>query len=365
MISVQSPELILNRETCLANIRRMAEKASVNGLTFRPHFKTHQSLTIGRWFRDCGVTAITVSSIKMAGYFAGDGWRDITIAIPVNRLQIRKINSLASRIDLNIDVISTDTLQFLAANLTSPVGAFIEIDNGYNRTGLDPNDSDAIEDMISLMSATELLRFRGFLSHAGNTYGAGSLSRIGAIHSSTVRMLAELKAKYSSPCHDITVSIGDTPSCSLLEDFRGVDEIRPGNFVFYDIMQEQIGSCSFRDIAVALAVPVLAMHPQRNEIVVEGGAIHLSKEFITDGEGRTIYGYPVHFTDNGWTVPDRASYVRSLTQEHGVVKASGEFFNSVNVGDIIGILPVHSCLTAHQMRRYVTPDGELISTMNS
>jgi len=32
-----------------------------------------------------------------------------------------------------------------------------------------------------------------------------------------------------------------------------VDEIRPGNFVFYDLMQYRIGSCSVGQIAVAMA----------------------------------------------------------------------------------------------------------------
>ncbi len=43
----------------------MAEKARINDVVFRPHFKTHQSHKIGQWFRNEGVNAITVSSIKM------------------------------------------------------------------------------------------------------------------------------------------------------------------------------------------------------------------------------------------------------------------------------------------------------------
>ena len=46
-----------------------------------------------------GVTAITVSSVSMAGKFAGVGWRDITIAFPMN---FSEINLLASKITLNV-----------------------------------------------------------------------------------------------------------------------------------------------------------------------------------------------------------------------------------------------------------------------
>jgi len=68
--SIQKPTLVLDKERCLRNIRKMAEKANKHNLHFRPHFKTHQSIEIGRWFRDFGVKAITVSSVEMAQYLA-------------------------------------------------------------------------------------------------------------------------------------------------------------------------------------------------------------------------------------------------------------------------------------------------------
>ena len=40
--------------------------AASGKLSFRPHFKTHQSAEIGSWFRDFGVTRITVSSRESA-----------------------------------------------------------------------------------------------------------------------------------------------------------------------------------------------------------------------------------------------------------------------------------------------------------
>ena len=76
------PTLLIDKAKCKANIKRMALKARQNDIEFRPHLKTHQSLEIGDWFRQEGVTKITVSSVAMAKYFAQDGWKDITIAFP-------------------------------------------------------------------------------------------------------------------------------------------------------------------------------------------------------------------------------------------------------------------------------------------
>ena len=101
-MKITEPTLILDKKRCLANIEKMANKAKRNNINFRPHFKTHQSAEIGSWFRNFDVTSITVSSVRMAKYFAANGWNDITIAFPVNILEIGQINELALKISLNI-----------------------------------------------------------------------------------------------------------------------------------------------------------------------------------------------------------------------------------------------------------------------
>ncbi|RMG79679.1 MAG: alanine racemase, partial [Bacteroidetes bacterium] len=92
MMPLTQPVPLLQSDICRANIRRMVGKARKNGVRLRPHFKTHQSAEIGEWFRAEGVSQIAVSSLVMAEYFAGAGWSDITVAFPVNILEIETIN---------------------------------------------------------------------------------------------------------------------------------------------------------------------------------------------------------------------------------------------------------------------------------
>ncbi|GEM_PF-2678622 len=42
----------------------MLLKAKQHNLLFRPHFKTHQSKTIGKWFKEKGVNKITYYKLK-------------------------------------------------------------------------------------------------------------------------------------------------------------------------------------------------------------------------------------------------------------------------------------------------------------
>ena len=129
-MEIVRPTLLLDEIKCKANIRRMTDKAKRSGVEFRPHFKTHQSHTVGRWFREAGVTKCTVSSIRMASYFAADGWNDITVAFPLNFLEANEINRLAGTIRLNLCIVSASALKGLLKNLKHPVKCFIEADCG-------------------------------------------------------------------------------------------------------------------------------------------------------------------------------------------------------------------------------------------
>lgn len=161
----------------------------------------------------------------------------------------------------------------------------------------------------------------------------------------------------------LEVSVGDTPGASLCADFSGVDELRPGNFVFYDAQQIQIGSCGWPDVAVALACPVVARHPERGEVVVYGGAVHLSKDYLMVGD-RRVYGLVCLPEGERWGAPLEGGYVSGLSQEHGILHLAAQDLARLQVGDLVCILPAHSCLTVTLMKRYLSLTGRMIETMN-
>lgn len=363
-MDIVEPTLILDETRCRNNISFMVSKARELQLLLRPHFKTHQSLAIGRWFREAGVRSITVSSVRMAQYFARDGWDDITIAIPFNIRETTRLNELAKQAQVQIIVLYPFMIDHLDAVLDNEVGFLIEIDNGYHRTGIHPQARDRIEEILEKEKTASHLSFRGFLTHAGNTYQAASEKEINCIHLQTTSIMKNLKAEFLGRYPDIIISLGDTPSCSLMHDFNGIDEIRPGNFVFYDLMQKQLGVCREEDIAVCLACPVISRDEEKRKIVVYGGAIHLSREYLDSRNGK-IYGKVVLLEEQGWSESLEGTEVTGLSQEHGIIRMDNTAFNRIRIGDLIGILPVHSCLTANLMSSYLTLSGTRIDHLNS
>jgi len=364
-MKLKRPTLLIDKEKCLNNIRLMKQKADRNKVLLRPHFKTHQSAEIGGWIRNEGVSAIAVSSISMAKYFADNGWSDITVAFPVNINEIDEINELAGRINLNLLVENDEGVDCLASRLKFEVNIYVKIDAGYHRTGILVNAHGTIKNLINKINRSSLLRFKGLLVHNGHTYKARSKEEVVAIHNRSLDELKPLKANLLESNIDAEISIGDTPSMSILDNLDAVDEIRPGNFVLYDVMQAALGSCGLSDIAVALACPVVAKHADRLEIVIYGGAIHLSKDFITGKDGKPMHGNVIQLNQGPWTDVVGNTFVKSLSQEHGVISADARFFNEIHVGDFIGILPIHSCLAVDLMSEYFTVEGKKITTLNS
>ncbi len=345
------PALIIDTKKVNANIDRMISKASLSKSELRPHFKTHQSGETGEIFRRKGIDKITVSSMRMAEFFAHKGWKDITIAFPVNLNEIDKINKLAGKIKLNLLLDSPFVAAKVAENINNKAGIFMEIDTGYHRTGLVPEQENEIAEIINVISETENLTFKGFLTHAGHTYNASGKEKIVEIFDDAKQKCKALKRRWQDRFPDIIVSYGDTPSCSIVDNCNGFDELRPGNFVYYDVMQYHLGSCGLNNIAVAVATPVVGTYESRNEIVVYGGAVHLSKEFIAADNNFSLFGYVVKFNaDFSWNEPIMGAWVKSLSQEHGIIHIPGSELKKIKHGDIIGILPVHSCLTANLLK---------------
>jgi D-serine deaminase-like pyridoxal phosphate-dependent protein len=151
----------------------------------------------------------------------------------------------------------------------------------------------------------------------------------------------------------------------MVKDFRQVNELRPGNFLFFDVQQLQAGVCRLEELAVAVVCPVVAIHPEKNELILYGGAIHLSKDSHTWESNQIAYGLVATPAKNGWGWDDQKTigYLRSISQEHGVAVIPDGIPEDIKPGSLVCVFPAHSCLTVQAMGKYINFDGETIHTM--
>jgi D-serine deaminase-like pyridoxal phosphate-dependent protein len=348
--NIKRPSLLIDTKKMCVNLQNMQQKALQNKVLFRPHFKTHQSALVANILRQQGIEKITVSSVSMAQFFANLGWTDITIAFPLNIRELPDLLELSKSIVIQTLISSYDHIDALTRYVGSPLGFYIKIDTGSHRCGLELSDLHKINHILGKGKTNPFLKFKGFLAHFGDTYTAENPDKVQRIYTKGLSILQLLKRNYIEEFPGIQISIGDTPSCSLLSDLSAADEIRPGNFLFNDVMQLHAGVCKVDQIAVAVACPVIDSYPSRNELLIYGGAVHFSKDHIVTNQNTKTFGMVVNIVENGWGEPIKGAFLKQVSQEHGIIQADKEFVKQSKSGGLIGILPIHSCLAADLLK---------------
>src|SRR5882724_13413432 len=98
-LNIPTPAFLVDRSIVEQNCTRMRAKALASGVAFRPHVKTHKTIEIGRMQHGGNLGPITVSTMAEAEFFADEGFRDITYAVPIAPEKLARVASLAARIE--------------------------------------------------------------------------------------------------------------------------------------------------------------------------------------------------------------------------------------------------------------------------
>jgi D-serine deaminase-like pyridoxal phosphate-dependent protein len=353
---VATPSFLVDRNIVQRNCDAMREKARLSGVAFRPHVKTHKSVAIGRMQHGGAAGPITVSTLAEAEHFAADGFRDITYAFPIAPEKLKRAADLASRIDrLSLLLDSEDALRAIEEFSAAHGVIFdvaLKVDCGYHRAGVDPESPDSARLAIA-MARSEAVRFQGLLTHAGHSYnahGAEEVARIAAEESASLTRFRALLG--SEGLGEIRRSIGSTPTASIVDRFVECDEVRPGNYVFFDAFQSTLGSCKLDDVAVSVLTTVVGSYPERGSLIVDAGALALSKDVSPDHLD-PAFGYGLVCDLELRPLPMR---LIALSQEHGKMATQVH----VPVGTRLRIVPNHSCLTSAMFDTYQILDGKRI-----
>jgi D-serine deaminase-like pyridoxal phosphate-dependent protein len=345
-----TPAFIVDRKRLQRNCSQMREKAAASGVSFRPHVKTHKVTEIGRMQHGGGFGPITVSTLAEAEHFADAGFRDITYAVPIAPEKLPRAAELAARIDrLNILLDSHDALRAVESFGTL-FDAFLKIDCGYHRAGVEIHHPDSLRLALDI-SRSPMIRFRGLLTHAGHSYNARDVEEVRRIAAQEAAVLNRFRA-LDAELAEVTRSVGSTPTASIVERFAECDEVRPGNYVFYDAFQATLGSCALEDVAVSVLATVIGTYPDRQALIVDAGALALSKDVGPDHLDPT-FGYGIVCDLDLNPLPMK---LIALSQEHGKIATA----TTLPVGTRLRIIPNHSCLTAAMFETFQVVDRQRI-----
>jgi D-serine deaminase-like pyridoxal phosphate-dependent protein len=356
-----TPAFLVDQAVVEKNCRAMRQKAIDSEVVFRPHVKTHKTIEIAK-MQHGGIGPITVSTLAEAEFFADAGFGDITYAVPIAPAKLARAARLAGRVDcLNILVDDSPGILEAREEHAGRDGAildvFIKVDCGYHRAGLDPARKESVEFVLRL-ATSKGVRVRGLLTHAGHSYDARSRDEVLAIAAAEAGALETFSSRLQGAgLPPLLRSIGSTPTASLVDRFTNCDEVRPGNYVFFDAFQATLGSCRREDVAVSVLATVIGSYADR--IIIDAGALALSKD-AGPNHLDPEFGYGIVCDVDLQLLPLR---LVSLSQEHGKLLAARDHaLPALPVGTRVRVLPNHSCLTAALFDRYhVLENGEVAS----
>jgi D-serine deaminase-like pyridoxal phosphate-dependent protein len=357
-----TPALLLDLDVLERNLARMAERARALGVALRPHVKTHKCLEVGRRQLGHGAAGITVATLPEAAAFAAGGFTDITWAFPLVIARLDEVLALARRVTLRVLLDSAAALDALAPGARragAEVHAWLEVDTGHHRSGVNPSAAESV--VLARRLATERgIVFDGLLTHAGQSYLARTREERAAVAESERAVMVAFAATLERAGVPVpAVSVGSTPAMSAVERLDGVTEVRPGNYAFYDYMQLAAGVCAPGDCALTVLASVVSHQRDASHVVVDAGALTLSKDpgphdpNLARGLGPVLRGLEGHALEPRLRV-------RAVSQEHGIVggESPADVEGRFAVGDKLRILPNHSCLTAAMFDRYDVVRGD-------
>jgi D-serine deaminase-like pyridoxal phosphate-dependent protein len=328
----------------------MSNTVRRHGVALRPHLKTAKSAEVARLATAGEAGGITVSTLAEAEYFAQNGFRDVLVA---NALPPLKLDRVAALIDRGTTVtLVTDDVSMAAAIASHPAAfrTLIEINSGDNRAGVEPDGPELLEIAKALGD-----KLSGVMTHAGHSYECRSVQCVRGVAEDerTAVVTAASRLREAGFACDV-VSVGSTPTMTHARNLDGVTEARPGVYMFQDLFQAEIGSCEKSDIAVTVLASVIGRNVEAERILIDAGAIALSKDRSTQST-RHDSGYgEIRDIDNveafGKCIIERAY------QEHGAATCPGAAAR-MQIGDKVRVLPNHACLTASTHNQYYIVDG--------
>lgn len=360
--TLKTPCLILDIKRVRKNASKVSEIALRNNVVLRPHIKTHKCAEVAKIATEKHSGAVTTSTLAEVWAFSKHGFNDFTYAMPIEDGKFfEAIEIVKSGGKLNLLTDDLETMQGLnekAKNADVTINVFVKIDCGYHRVGVEPHSPEAIE-IPKFINEVSNLKFAGILTHAGHSYHAHSVAEIAEIAGQERDIMVAHAEKLRDLGVDVPcVSIGSTPTINHVDHLRGIDEVRPGNYIFFDAFQATLGSCGFEDCALTVMAAVTHRNRKTKKIVVDAGAIALSKDRgPVEFDKNCGYGRVLDLDGK-----ELGLRIDSLSQEHGTFFVQDEeTFNRLKVGARIRILANHSCLASAQHELFnVFENGEII-----
>ncbi len=346
---LETPALLIDLDIMERNLGKLAGYSQKHGLRVRPHTKTHKIPALARKQLDLGAAGLTVAKVGEAEVMLAAEPLDLLVAYPVvGGKKLERLMQVARKTSVTISLDSAVVARQVSEAASAAgikIAVLAEVDVGLGRVGVLPGE--ALVQLIGEITRLPGLHFDGIAFYPGqikslDEEGERALQTLAQL---LEKMLDELRRAGFQPR---IVSGGSTPTLFHSHCLPGLNEIRPGTYIFNDRNTVLSGACTFDDCAASILVTVVST-AKAGQMIVDGG----SKTFSSDGPAA---GTPLSF---GRVVDAPEAVFTKMNEEHGFVdlERAGRKFT---VGDRVRIIPNHVCVAMNLHERVYGIRGDTV-----
>lgn len=341
--NIDTPALLLDEDQMDKNIMDIIKFAKKYHVNYRPHIKTHKSINIAKKQIEFGAVGITVATVGEAEVMANGEIKDILIAYPTSsKLKLARIEKLMKKTKLTVavdSIIQANLLNDYFKHTKQELNVWIKVNSGLNRCGIEPNEAVNIASHIEKLP---YLKLTGLFTHAGHSYAATTEKEIDEIAEKEAEVILESAAMCEAAGIEIPHrSVGSTPTFKTSGKVKGITEIRPGNAIFFDMVQVGLNVSSIEQCALTVVSTVGSKH--EGHLVIDAGSKTLNLDRGAHGNENIVgYGY---IKEHPELVIDR------LSEEHGIIPYEKEI--DLNITDTITVIPNHACTVVNLFNNYI------------
>jgi len=343
---IDTPALVVDLDIFERNLHRVADYAREHALRLRPHSKTHKSVWIGKQQLDLGAAGLTVAKVSEAEVMVEAEPRELLLAFPIiGHAKLARLMEVARRTRVTVALDSVEAARQLSEAATATgveVGVLAETDVGLGRVGVAPGEP--LLELARAIEALPNLRLEGITFYPGHikSLDVAGLRALGELSKLVGRILEDFRR---AGIEVKIVSGGSTPALFHSHEIAGLNEIRPGTYVFNDINTVRSGGCQMEDCAASILATVVST-ARPGQMIIDGGSKTFSSDRPTAGE--------VSF---GHLVEAPGARFHKMNEEHGFVDLT-EAGREFRIGERVHMIPNHICVAVNLHEKVYGVRGE-------
>jgi D-serine deaminase-like pyridoxal phosphate-dependent protein len=273
---ILTPALAIYPEIVDRNIAATVKLLGGDANRWRPHLKTAKLGFIMRRLVERGVAQAKVSTTVELAAACASGMRDVVLAYPVVGANAARVLAIAaSNPGVRISALVENPAQAEAWR-GSAVGAFIDVNPGMDRTGIEQSRTDAILDVARAIHRAGL-RFAGLHYYDGQFHQMPMAEREALAHQGYARLMEIVAAVESAGFAVEEVITSGTPAFPCAASFAPFNEAKfvhrasPGTVVYSDATSITQLPAEWGYEPAAVVVSTVVSHPRANYVTCDAG----------------------------------------------------------------------------------------------